>query len=142
MFRFNGCNLSYCANNIYSKIIECIGPEIITFKDIIKKLLILIDKKRILVPLPLPLAELSASIFEIMPNPLLTRDQLRLLKYDNISSGKYKTNFQIGIPSLRRFDDEVKKYSYMWREGGQFSKEKFRSQEDKKNTKILKSKQN
>ena len=77
-----------------------------------------------------------------MPNPLLTRDQLRLLKYDNISSGKYKTNFQIGIPSLRRFDDEVKKYSYMWREGGQFSKEKFRSQEDKKNTKILKSKQN
>ena len=100
--------------------------------EIVKKVLLLktykkdiIDKKRILVPLPLPLAELSASIFEIMPNPLLTRDQLRLLKYDNISSGKYKTNFQIGIPSLRRFDDEVKKYSYMWREGGQFSTEKY-----------------
>ena len=120
------------SNNIYSKIIECIGPEIITFKDIIKKLLKLIDKKRILLPLPLPLAELSARIFEIMPNPLLTRDQLRLLKYDNIPSGKYKTNFEIGIPSVRRFDDEVKKYSYMWREGGQFSKEKFRLQEDKK----------
>ena len=120
------------SNNIYSKIVECIGPEVISFKHIIKKLLKLIDKKRILIPLPLPLAKLSARIFEIMPDPLLTRDQLRLLKYDNISSGKYKTNFEIGIPSLRRFDDEVKKYSYMWREGGQFSIEKFRSQEDKK----------
>ena len=55
----------------------------------------------------------------------LTRDQLRLLKYDNIKSGKYKTNFDIGTPSLRYFDEEVKKYSYMWREGGQFSTEKY-----------------
>ena len=113
------------SNNIYSKIIECVGPEIITFKDILKKLLKLIDKKRILIPLPLKLAELSASFFEILPNPLLTRDQLRLLKYDNIASGKYKTNSDIGMPSKRYFDDEVKKYCYMWREGGQFSTEKY-----------------
>ena len=65
-----------------------------------------------------------------MPNPLLTRDQLRLLKYDNIVSGKYKTNFDIGIPSLRYFDEEVKKYSYMWREGGQYSTEKYKSKND------------
>ncbi len=113
------------SNNIYSKIIECVGPEIITFKGILKKLLKLIDKKRILIPLPLKLAELSASFFEILPNPLLTRDQLRLLKYDNIASGKYKTNSDIGMPSKRYFDDEVKKYCYMWREGGQFSTEKY-----------------
>ncbi len=112
-------------NNIYSKIIECVGPEIINFKEIIEKLLKLIGKKRILLKIPLPIAELSARCFEIMPNPLLTRDQLRLLKYDNISSGKYKTNFDIGIPSLKNFDDEVKKYCYMWREGGQFSTEKY-----------------
>ncbi len=113
------------SNNIYSKIIECIGPEIITFKQIIEKLLKLIGKKRFLIPLPLKIAELSAGFFEIMPKPLLTRDQLRLLKYDNIASGKYKTNFDIGTPSLRYFDEEVKKYSYMWREGGQFSTEKY-----------------
>jgi NADH dehydrogenase len=82
-------------------------------------------KKRILLPFPLPLAEISARIFEILPKPLLTKDQLRLLKYDNISSGKYKTNSDIGIPSLRNFDDEVKKYCYMWRDGGQFSTEKY-----------------
>ena len=51
------------SNNIYSKIIECVGPEIITFKEIIKKLLKLIDKKRILLPLPLPLEDISARIF-------------------------------------------------------------------------------
>ena len=113
------------SNNMYSKIIECVGPEILSFKEIIQKLLILIGKKRILLPLPLSLANISAKIFEIMPKPLLTQDQLRLLKYNNIVSGKYKTNSDIGIPSVRYFDEEVKKYCYMWREGGQFSTEKY-----------------
>ena len=98
------------SKKIYSKIIECVGPETITLKEIIQKLLRLIGKKRILLPLPLIMGEFSARIFEIMPKPLLTRDQLKLLKYDNILSGKYKSNFDIGTPSLRYFDEEVKKY--------------------------------
>tara|TARA_S200000501_G_C20743286_1_gene708306 strand:+ start:10 stop:993 length:984 start_codon:yes stop_codon:yes gene_type:complete len=118
------------SNNIYSKIIECIGPEIISFKEIILKLLNLIGKKRILLPLPLPIANVSARFFEIMPRPLLTRDQLRLLKYDNIPSGKYKTNADIGLPSVRFFNQEVKKYCYMWREGGQFSTERYNTDSD------------
>ena len=80
--------------------------------------------------MPLPVAEMTARIFEIMPNPLLTRDQLKLLKYDNIVSGKYKTNSDIGVPSVRQFDEEVKKYCYMWREGGQFSTEKYNSEKN------------
>ena len=124
------------SNNIYSKVIECVGPEILTFKQILKKLLILINKNRILLPVPLKLAELQARLFELMPNPLLTRDQLILLKYDNIASGKYKTNSDIGLPSKKNFDEEVKKYSYMWKEGGQFSTEKYASKID------LESKQN
>lgn len=71
------------------------------------------------------MAILSAKIFQLLPKPLLTEDQLRLLKYDNVVSGKYKTNFDIGVPSMLFFDDEVKKYSYMWRDGGQFSTEKY-----------------
>ncbi|MDB9718032.1 complex I NDUFA9 subunit family protein [Candidatus Pelagibacter sp.] len=120
------------SKNIYSKIIECVGPEIISFKELLQKLLNLINKKRILIPFPLLLAQFSARFFEILPNPLLTRDQLRLLKYDNISSGKYKTNSEIGIPSVKFFDQEVKKYCYMWREGGQFSTEKYTSEDLKK----------
>jgi NADH dehydrogenase len=122
------------SKNIYSKIIECIGPEVITFREILEKLLLLIGKKRFLIPFPLPLAKLSARFFEMLPNPLITRDQLRLLNYDNISSGKYKTNLDIGIPSIKFFDEEVKKYCYMWRDGGQFSTEKYNSEDLKSKT--------
>ena len=122
------------SKNIYSKIIECVGPEIISFRELLEKLLLLISKKRILINFPLPLAKFSASLFEKLPNPLLTRDQLRLLKYNNISSGKYKTNSDIGMPSVRFFDQEVKKYCYMWRDGGQFSTEKYTSKDLEKKT--------
>ncbi len=104
------------------KIIECVGPQTITFKEIIQNLLESINKKKILIPLPLFIAKISAKFLELFPSPLLTQDQLRLLKYDNIASGKYKTNSDIGLPSKRIFVKEVNKYSYMWREGGQFSK--------------------
>ncbi len=121
------------AKNIYSKIIECVGPEIISLREILERLLNLINKKRILIPFPLKLGEILARLFEMMPKPLMTRDQLRLLKYDNVSSGKYKTNSDIGMPSKRYFNDEVKKYCYMWRDGGQFSTEKYSSDNDLEN---------
>ena len=108
-----------------TKIIECIGPETLTFKKILEILLNLINKKRLLVPFPLVIAKLSAKFFQLLPKPLLTEDQLKLLRYDNIPSGKYKTNLDIGLPSKLFFKDEVKKYSYMWREGGEFSTEKY-----------------
>ena len=120
-------------NNINSKIVECVGSEVMTLKEILERLLILIQKKRLLMPLPLPLASLTAKIFQLLPNPLLTEDQLRLLKYDNILSGKYKSNFEIGVPSKKIFNEEVKKYSYMWREGGQFSSEKYNLKENDEN---------
>ena len=113
------------SKNINSKIVECVGPETFTFKEILQILLNLIDKKRLLLPLPLPLANLSAKFFQLFPSPLLTVDQLKLLKYDNILSGKYKSNSEIGVPSKLTFRDEVEKYCYMWREGGQFSINKF-----------------
>jgi len=108
-----------------SQVIECVGPEVLTFREILEILLNLIEKKRFLIPMPLTLANFSAKFFQLFPKPLLTQDQLRLLKYDNIVSGKYKTNSDIGIPSKLFFKNEVKKYSYMWREGGQFSTEKY-----------------
>jgi NADH dehydrogenase len=112
------------SKNIISKTVECVGPETVSLKDILKRLLKLIEKKRLLIPLPLFLAKLSAIFFQLLPSPLLTLDQLRLLKYNNIASGKYKTNFDIGIPSVSSFDVEVEKYAFMWKESGQFSRKK------------------
>ena len=113
------------SNNTDSQIIECIGPETITFKEILEKLLKLIDKKRLLLPVPLFFGKITAKFFQMFPKPLLTEDQLRLLKYDNIPSGKYKTNIDIGLPAKCFFEKEVEKYCYMWRDGGQFSKKNF-----------------
>ena len=115
------------SKKIYSKIIECVGPEVISLKEILKRLLELISKNRLLIPFPFFLAKMSARLFQLFPKPLLTVDQLILLKYDNIPSNKYKTNSDIGVPSTRVFDHEVEKYCYMWRDGGQFSTKKYNS---------------
>ena len=119
------------SKKLHPNIVECVGPEVFTFKEILEKLLELIGKKRFLIPLPLPFANISASIFELLPEPLITRDQIKLLKYDNVITGKYKTNSDIGSPSKRFFYDEVKKYCYMWKEGGQFSTNKYIDKEIK-----------
>tara|TARA_B100000575_G_C23096718_1_gene632581 strand:- start:673 stop:1623 length:951 start_codon:yes stop_codon:yes gene_type:complete len=112
------------SNKVNSSVIECIGPEVLSFKEILIILLNSINKKRLLIPFPLPLAKITANFFQLLPNPLLTVDQLNLLKYDNVVSGKYKTNFDIGLPAKKIFSKEIKKYSYMWTEGGEYSRKK------------------
>ena len=110
---------------IYGEIIECIGPEVLTFKEILLKILKSINKKRFLFPMPLFLAKINAKLFQLMPNPLLTIDQLRLLKYDNIVSNKYKTNFDFKMYANKKFEEEINRYSYNWTSGGQFSKKRI-----------------
>ena len=107
---------------IIEKIVECVGPEELSFKEILKKLLFSIEKKRILFNLPLFLAKIIIFFLEKLPKPLITQDQLTLLKYDNVISNEYKSNIDIGYKTKLRFEDEIKKYSYMWREGGEYSK--------------------
>ena len=108
--------------SISSEIIECVGPEKLSFKEIIKKLLIAIDKKAFLLPVPTIIAKIIAFFLEKLPTPLITRDQLRLLKYDNILSKENKSNIDIGFETTLKFDEEIVKYSYMWKKGGEYSK--------------------
>ena len=106
---------------ISSQTIEAVGPEILTFKEMLSIIMESINKKKILVPLPLFFSKISAKLLQIFPNPLITMDQLRLLKYDNIRTENGITNFEIGRPSKITFKDGISKYCYNWREGGQFS---------------------
>jgi len=110
---------------IYSKheslILECVGPEVLSFKKILQNLLMSMNKKRILLPLPYPIAKISAKILQLLPNPLLTEDQLNLLKFDNINTGLHKTNFDLNIDAKKLFRSEIDKYSYNWKTGGQFN---------------------
>ena len=113
---------SILESNNQNLTLECIGPETLSFKDILKNLLLSIKKKRVLLPLPLPIASLTAKMLQILPNPLLTEDQLKLLKYDNIATGFHKTNYDLNLQAKKTFKTEIDKYSYNWRTGGQFNK--------------------
>ena len=108
--------------DIKENIIEFVGPEEMTFKEILEKLLLLIEKKRFLLPMPISIARLTAHIFELLPKPMITNDQLRLLKYDNILSKKHKNNIDLDLNCPSKFLDEVNKYSYMWKDAGEYSK--------------------
>ena len=130
--KFTPIHVSDLTNIIYQVIskeiknetIECIGPEELSFKNILKKLLSAINKNRLLIPLPLPIARVSAIFLSLLPKPLLTSDQLRLLRYDNVKSGKYKTNFDLGLYANKKFEQELEKYSYNWRTGGEYTRYK------------------
>tara|TARA_Y100000590_G_scaffold456768_1_gene608026 strand:- start:676 stop:1611 length:936 start_codon:yes stop_codon:yes gene_type:complete len=114
--------LSVMNTNTSSEIIECVGPEELTFKEIIKKLLVSMNKSRLLISFPTQIAKVLAFFFEKFSKPLITKDQLTLLKYDNVLSKENKSNNDIGFEAKLKFEDEIKKYSYMWKKGGQYSK--------------------
>ena len=118
------CNiiLDLVENDTEEKIIECVGQEEFTFKQIIEKLLALMEKKRLFLPIPIFIGNIMATIFQIMPKPLITKDQIRLLFYDNIPSGKYKTNFDLNKNFNLKFENEVQKYCYMWKDTGEYAK--------------------
>ena len=104
--------------------IECVGPEVLTFKKMLYILMKLINKNRLIIPLPLFIGRIIAKFFEILPNPLITNDQLNLLEYDNILSGNFKSNIDINYQCKLNFIKEVEKYCYMWREHGEYSKKR------------------
>ena len=122
------CNLiiDLVEENTSGKTIECVGPEELSFKEIIEKLLTLIDKKRLFLPIPIFIANIIATFFQILPKPLITRDQIKLLFYDNIPSGKYETNFDINKNFILKFEEEVEKYCYMWKETGEYAKKNYK----------------
>jgi uncharacterized protein YbjT (DUF2867 family) len=87
--------LSMEANEVCGKTFELGGPKIYTLKEIIELILKITKRKRILVNVPFALAKVKAWFLEWLPKPLLTRDQVTLLKYNNILHG---TN---GLKSLK-----------------------------------------
>lgn len=62
------------------------GPEIKTFRECMELMLREIDRNRLLVPVPWPIASLIASVAQFVPGKPLTPDQLRQLRIDNVVS--------------------------------------------------------
>ncbi len=68
------------------KTFELGGPTVYSFREIMNLMLSVIGRKRLLAPVPFPVARFIAWFIERFPRPLLTRDQLRLLEHDNVVS--------------------------------------------------------
>jgi len=80
-----------------NKVYELGGPKIYTFKELIETLLVSLKKKRFIIELPDFVARVQAKIMQLSPNPLLTEDQLEILKSDNICSNQYPGFKELGI---------------------------------------------
>jgi NADH dehydrogenase len=80
-----------------NKVYELGGPKIYTFKELIETLLVSLKKKRFIIELPVFVARAQAKIMQLLPNPLLTEDQLEILKSDNICSDQYPGFKELGI---------------------------------------------
>ena len=106
-------------NNSEPKIYELGGPENYSFKELMEILLREIKKKRFLVSVPWSFAKFQSYFLQMMPNPLLTPDQVELLKHNNIASGEHPTLKDLGITGTS-IQSILPKYIYRFREGGQF----------------------
>jgi NADH dehydrogenase len=62
------------------------GPKVYRFSDLMRLLLDEIGRKRLLLPLPFPIASLMGAAMQCLPSPQLTADQVKLLKRDNVVS--------------------------------------------------------
>jgi NADH dehydrogenase len=73
------------------------GPQVYSFKVLLELLLTALNRQRVLIPIPFALAEMQAALLELLPNPPLTRDQVRLLKTDKVVSGVEPTLGDLGV---------------------------------------------
>ena len=105
------------------KIYEIGGPKIISFGDMVKSILKTINKKRFVVPMPMPIAKIQSTITDLLPfPPILTKDQCEILsEADNVVSDKNLTLKDLDIePS--DVEEEMKKWLWRYKDGGQFAK--------------------
>jgi NADH dehydrogenase len=105
------------------KIYEIGGPKVISFGNMVKSILKTINKKRFVVPMPMPLAKIQSTITDLLPiPPILTKDQCEILsEADNVVSDNNLTLKDLDIePS--DVEEEMKKWLWRYKDGGQFAK--------------------
>jgi NADH dehydrogenase len=104
-------------------IYELGGPEVLSFRELMEYVLETIERRRLLVPIPFALAKLEAMFLQLMPTPLLTPDQVELLKRDSVVSADAtrdgRTLRALGIETTS-MQAIVPSYLWRFRRSGQF----------------------
>jgi len=102
------------------KTYELGGPTVYSFKQLMEIMLGVIDRKRLLMPLPFWIAFLKSIFLQLMPRPLLTPDQVKLLRHDNIVSPTAHTLRDLGITPTT-VEAEVPAYLWRYRAKGEYA---------------------
>ncbi len=106
------------------KTYELGGPEVMSFKQILKYILTTTQRRRLLLAIPFGVAKLMGAVAGLMPKPALTMDQVESLKTDNlvnaIATKEGRTLEGLGI-TARTVEAIVPSYLYRFRKAGQFS---------------------
>ena len=96
-----------------------------TFKELMEYVLATIERRRLLMPIPFGLARLQASLLQLLPKPLLTPDQVELLRSDNVVSEEAmregRTLEALGIDPVA-MAAIVPTYLWRFRKTGQFAR--------------------
>lgn len=96
------------------------GPEIYSFRELMEMVLKETNRKAKLVTLPFWAASIKATFLELLPSPMLTRDQVELLKSDNVVSAGAKTLGDLGVKPTP-VEVIVPTYLDKFRPGGRYS---------------------
>jgi NADH dehydrogenase len=102
------------------QIYELGGPRIYTFRALMELMLHELRRHRGLIPLPFWIADIQASILQLLPIPLLTRDQVRQLQRDNVLTGTKPGLAQLGIQPTA-LELILPTYLDIYRKGGRFA---------------------
>ncbi len=101
------------------------GPDVRTFKELMRYVLETIERKRLLVPIPFFIAKIQAGVLQFMPKPVLTPDQVELLRSDNVVSpsaiAEGRTLAGLGI-TPEPIEAIVPSYLWRFRKTGQFNR--------------------
>ncbi len=101
------------------------GPEVKTFAECLELVREVSHRKPFMVPLPFGVASLVGKVLQILPNPLLTADQVELLKSDNVVSeaaiAEGRTFAGLGIETTA-IEAILESYLWRFRPQGQFDR--------------------
>ena len=96
------------------------GPTIYSFQELMQIVLAETGRKRALVPMPFALASLKAFFLQLAPKPLLTPDQVTLLKSDNVVAPTALGLADLGIVPTT-VEAEVPSYLWRYRAKGEYA---------------------
>jgi uncharacterized protein YbjT (DUF2867 family) len=94
------------------------GPRKMTFREVMEFILVAVERRALLVPVPAGVAMPLGLMMQILPNPPLTMDQVRLLESDNVVADDAMTFADLGVTELSTMEAIAPAYLSRFRKPG------------------------